>query len=102
MRNMIRLRKLFKVFGRGTIEFLPAANRKVLAYVRRHREHVVLCVANLSRNVQPAELDLSAFAGLAPVEMLGFTEFPRIGTLPYFLTLGPYGFYWVELERSGS
>ena len=102
MRNMIRLRKLFKVFGRGTMEFLSPANRKVLAYLRRYREGVILCVANLSRTVQPAELDLSAFAGLTPVEMLGFTEFPTIGTLPYFLTLGPYGFYWFELERSGS
>ena len=102
MRNMIRLRKLFKVFGRGTMEFLSPANRKVLAYLRRYREGVILCVANLSRTVQPAELDLSAFAGLTPVEMLGYTEFPTIGTLPYFLTLGPYGFYWFELERSGN
>ena len=102
MRNMIRLRKLFKVFGRGTMEFLSPANRKVLAYLRRYREGVILCVANLSRTVQPAELDLSAFAGLTPVEMLGFTEFPTIGTLPYFLTLGPYGFYWFELQRSGN
>jgi maltose alpha-D-glucosyltransferase/alpha-amylase len=102
MRNMIRLRKFFKIFGRGTIEFLSPSNRKVLAYVRRYREDVILCVANLSRTVQPAELELSAFSGLAPVEMLGYTEFPTIGTAPYFLTLGPYGFYWFELRRSGS
>ena len=51
--------------------------------------------------VQPAELDLSAFAGHVPVEMLGYTEFPVIGTAPYFLTLGPYGFYWFELQRPG-
>jgi len=102
MRNMIRLRKQFKVLGRGTIEFLSPSNGKVLAYVRRYRDNVILCVANLSRTVQPAELDLSGFAGLMPVEMLGFTEFPTIGTAPYFLTLGPYGFYWFELERSGS
>jgi maltose alpha-D-glucosyltransferase / alpha-amylase len=102
MRHMIRLRKLFKVFGRGTMEFLSPSNRKVLAYVRRYREDVILCVANLSRTVQPVELELSAFSGLAPVEMLGYTEFPKIGTAPYFLTLGPYGFYWFELQRSGS
>ena len=102
MRNMIRLRKLFKVFGRGTMEFLSPANRKVLAFIRRYRDDVILCVANLSRTVQPAELDLRAFLGLVPVEMLGYTEFPAIGTTPYFLTLGPYGFYWFELQRSGS
>jgi maltose alpha-D-glucosyltransferase/alpha-amylase len=99
MRNMIRLRKQFKVFGRGTIEFVPPSNRKVLAYVRRYGDDVILCVANLSRTVQPAEIDLRAFAGLMPVEMLGFTEFPAIGETPYFLTLGPYGFYWFELQR---
>ncbi len=99
MRNMIRLRKQFKIFGRGTMEVLEPANGRILAYVRRYRDDIVLCVANLSRSVQPAELDLSAFAGLIPVEMLGYTEFPAIGATPYFLTLGPYGFYWFELQR---
>src|SRR6266566_3781703 len=87
MKRMIALRKQFKVFGRGTVEFLPAPNRKVLAYVRRYEDELVLCVANLSRAVQPVELDLSAFAGMTPVEMLGLTEFPKIGQVPYFITL---------------
>jgi maltose alpha-D-glucosyltransferase / alpha-amylase len=101
MRNTIALRKLFKAFGRGTMEVLPVKNRKVLAYVRRLDEDVLLCVANVSRFAQPAELDLSVFEGSIPVEMLGYTEFPRIGKLPYFLTLAPYGFYWFELRKSG-
>jgi maltose alpha-D-glucosyltransferase / alpha-amylase len=99
MRNMIRLRSLFKVFGRGTMEFLQPSNRKVLAYVRRFGGDVILCVANLSRTAQPAELELGPYAGLLVVEMLGYSEFPPIATTPYFLTLGPYGFYWFELQR---
>jgi maltose alpha-D-glucosyltransferase / alpha-amylase len=102
MRNMIRLRKQFKVFGRGTMEFLQPSNQKVLAYIRRYRDDVILCAVNLSRTVQPVELDLSAFVGLVPVEMLGYTELPPIGTASYFLTLGPYGFYWFELQHSRS
>ncbi|RPI57033.1 MAG: maltose alpha-D-glucosyltransferase [Acidobacteria bacterium] len=99
-RNMIRLRRLFRVFGRGTIDFLKPSNRAVLAYVRRYEEDdAILCVANLARNVQPVHLDLRAFAGLVPVEILGYTEFPVIGAEPYFLTLGPYGFYWFELQH---
>ncbi len=99
MKNMIRLRRLFRVFGRGSIEFLRPANRKVLVYVRRYEEDIILCVANLARSVQPVELDLRMFEGHVPREMLGYTEFPRIGELPYFLTLGPYAFYWFELQR---
>ena len=98
MRNLIRLRKQFKVFGRGTLEFVPVSNRKVLAYVRRWGEDTLLCVANLSRHTQPAELDLSAFEGTLPLEMLGYTTFPRIGRAPYFLSLGAYDFTWFELR----
>lgn len=100
MKRMIGLRKQSTVFGRGTIEFLPAQTRKVLPYVRRYRDETVLCVANLARSVQPIELDLSRFKGMTPVEMLGLTEFPRIGDLPYFLTLAPYSFYWFRLEQA--
>ena len=100
MRNMIALRKLFKVFGRGSIEFLHPVNRKVLAYLRRDDSEQILCVANLSRFAQPVELDLTSMAGMTPIEMLGYTEFPTIGRTPYPLTLGPYGFYWFELQPS--
>jgi maltose alpha-D-glucosyltransferase/alpha-amylase len=102
MRNMVRLRRFFKVFGRGSIVFLQPGNPKVLAYIRALGDDVILCVANLSRTAQPAELDLSAYAGAVPVEMLGYTEFPAIGALPYFLTVGPYGFYWFEIQHAGA
>jgi maltose alpha-D-glucosyltransferase/alpha-amylase len=99
MRNMVGLRKLFKVFGRGSIEFLNPDNRKVVAHVRRYQEDQILCVANLSRFAQPVALDLSAFAGATPIEMQGYTTFPEIADPPYVLTLGAYGYYWFELQR---
>ncbi|HUE89870.1 MAG TPA: maltose alpha-D-glucosyltransferase [Vicinamibacterales bacterium] len=99
MRNLVGLRKLFHVFGRGSIEFLEPDNRKVVAHVRRHAEDQILCVANLSRFAQPVALDLSAFAGATPIEMQGYTAFPEIGSTPYVLTLGAYGYYWFELQR---
>jgi len=98
MRNMIALRKLFQVFGRGSMKFLEPENRKVLAYVREYDGERVLCVANLSRFAQPVALDLSEYAGMIPVEMLGYVEFPAIGKQAYPLTLGPYGFLWLELQ----
>ena len=99
MRNMIALRKLFRVFGRGTIEFLNPTNRKVLAYLRRYEDEQVLCVANLSRFAQPVDLDLSQIEGMMPVEMLGYVEFPVVESQPYRLTVAPYSFLWLELQR---
>lgn len=98
-KRMIALSKRFKTFGRGKMEFLSLANRKILAYVRRYGDETFLAVANLSRFVQPAELNLSEFKGCTPVEMLGSVEFPKIGELPYFLTLGPHSFYWFQLQH---
>jgi maltose alpha-D-glucosyltransferase/alpha-amylase len=100
MKRMIALRRQNPVFGRGTIEFIRTDNRKVLTYVRRHEQHVVLCVANLARTVQPVWVPLAQFAGRTPVELLGQTEFPRISDQPYFLTLAPYGFYWFSLQET--
>jgi maltose alpha-D-glucosyltransferase/alpha-amylase len=98
MKRMIAMRKQHRVFGRGSLEFVGCSNRKVLAYLRRDERETILCVVNLSRAVQPAELDLQAFDGLHPIEMSGLTEFPRIGSQPYFLTLGPYAYYWFTLQ----
>lgn len=98
MRNMIALRKLFRVFGRGTLRFLHPANRKILAYLRQGEGEQVLCVANLSRFAQPVQLDLQEFEGMLPVEMIGYVEFPVITKQPYPLTLAPYGFLWLELQ----
>jgi maltose alpha-D-glucosyltransferase / alpha-amylase len=100
MRNMIALRKLFRVFGRGTLEFLNPSNRKILAYVRQYEGDQVLCVANLSRFAQPVDLDLHTLEGMVPVEMLGYVEFPAITRQPYRLTLAPYGFFWLELHKA--
>ncbi|WP_263350608.1 maltose alpha-D-glucosyltransferase [Acidicapsa acidisoli] len=102
-RNMIALRKLFQVFGRGTLVFLNPANRKILAYLRDldrgdGSHETVLCVANLSRFAQPVSLDLHDYVGFEPVEMLGYVPFPPIDETAYALTLAPYSFLWLELQ----
>jgi maltose alpha-D-glucosyltransferase/alpha-amylase len=98
MKRTIALRKRYRAFSRGSLEFLLPENRKVLAYVRRHGDEVILCVNNLSRSVQYAELDLRPFKGCVPVELFGLTELPQIGEAPYVFTLGPHGFYWFSLQ----
>jgi maltose alpha-D-glucosyltransferase/alpha-amylase len=98
VKRLIALRKRYRAFGRGTLEFLYPKNHKVFVFVRRYQNEQVLVVANLSRFVQYVELDLAAFKGMVPVEMLGQTKLPPIGELPYLLTLGPYAFYWLSLE----
>lgn len=97
MKRLIAVRKSSKVFGRGTLTFIRPKNRAVLVYARQYDDDVIICVANLSRSAQFAEIDLSPWKGRIPLEMLGRTRFPRIGDLPYLVTLPPYGFFWFQL-----
>ena len=96
-RRMIETRKRHPTFGAGNFTELGASNPSILAFVREFGDDRVLCVNNLSRFPQPVELDLRRYADVVPVEMLGGMHFPKVGELPYLLTLPGHGFYWFTL-----
>ncbi len=98
MKRLIALRKRYKAFGRGSIEFLQPENRKVLTYLRHYKDETILAVANLSHLAQQTQLDLSKFMGYRPVNLFGRGEFDPITDSKYYFTLSPYAFYWFSLE----
>ena len=102
MRRLIAARKTSPVFGRGNLRFLSPSNTRVLAHLREYGGETILAVHNLANSAEPVELDLREFRGATPVEMLGEARFPPIRETPYFLSLGPYGFYWFRLHRPGT
>ena len=102
LHRFVELRKQHPVFGLGTYEPLEPSNPRIFAHVRRWEEEIVLCVHNLARTAQAAELDLAEFDGLVPEEMFGQTRFPPIGELPYLLTFGARGFYWFRLVEEAA
>jgi maltose alpha-D-glucosyltransferase/alpha-amylase len=97
--RIIAVRKTTSVFGSGSIEFLYPANHRILAYVRQLDNETILVVNNLSNAAQAVELDLRRYRGNILIEMFGKNLFPRVGEVPYLLTLGPYQFYWFRLRR---
>ena len=97
MRRIVGVRKQYAAFGRGKFEMLLPENRRVLVYLRRYEDEVILCVHNLSRFVQPVEINLQRWVGHVPVELIGKVPFPPVGERPYFLSLGPHTFYWFRL-----
>jgi maltose alpha-D-glucosyltransferase/alpha-amylase len=99
MTRLIKVRRSTRVFSRGSTTFLNPANHRVLAFLRSLDKEQVLVVCNLSGSAQAVELDLQALAGALPIEMFGKSVFPRIGELPYMLTLGPHHFFWFKLRR---
>jgi maltose alpha-D-glucosyltransferase/alpha-amylase len=97
-RRMLAVRRNHDSFAVGTFHELGGSNPAVLAFLRQHGDDVVVCVNNLSRFPQPIELNLQAWAGYTPIELTGRVRFPRVGQLPYLLTLPGHGFYWFQLH----
>jgi maltose alpha-D-glucosyltransferase/alpha-amylase len=98
-KHIMQIRRSSRAFGSGSIEFLYPANHRVLAYVRQLGKETILVVNNLSSAAQAVELDLRRYKGNILIEMFGKNIFPRVGDLPYLLTMGPYQFYWFRLRR---
>ena len=99
LRRLIEVRRQARVFGRASIAFLKPDNHRVLAFTRTLGRETILVVSNLAGTAQAVDLDLSRLAGAIPIEMFGGSIFPRIGTAPYIMMMGPYDFYWFRLRR---
>ncbi len=66
VKRLLAVRRSRVALGRGKLSFLYPGNRRILAYLVRYEDEVVLCVANLSRSAEPVELDLSHYKGYVP------------------------------------
>lgn len=102
VKRILAIRQQHLLFGRGAIEFVRPANRKIMAYVRSLGDDTVLCVSNLSHTAQAVELDLARYRGRVPIELSGGSAFPPIGDLPYLLTLPGHGFFWLHLVEGSE
>jgi maltose alpha-D-glucosyltransferase/alpha-amylase len=101
MKRLIAVRKKFKTFGRGNLQFLAVENPKVLAFTRTYEEETLLIIINLSKFSQAAEVGLLAFKGFVPVDIFSKNRFPVIREDGlYFFTLAPHSYQWFVLEKA--
>ncbi|MGE5140036.1 MAG: alpha-amylase family glycosyl hydrolase, partial [Rudaea sp.] len=92
MRVLIKTRKKYSAFGRGTTEFVDLANDRVLAYERQWEDERILIVNNLSSG--PQSVDMRTYQNRGGWDILGAREF----TFPPEAELEPYQFLWLLLE----
>jgi maltose alpha-D-glucosyltransferase/alpha-amylase len=102
IRRLLEVRKRYKAFGMGTLQFITSDNTKVFAFTRIYQEEIILVIVNLSRFAQAAELDMSQYMGYQPIELFHYNRFSKIKDNNYPITLGPYGYFWFSLKPSES
>ena len=97
MQRVLRIRKQHPVFGRGTLSFLEPYNSTILAYIRSDGAQTILVFNNLSAESQQATVDLRAYRGKVPRDLLTDVVWDSIGGTPYTFTVAPYGYCWLAL-----
>jgi len=99
VKRLIKVRQRYPAFALGKLRFVNPDNPRVLAFTREYQGQTIFIICNLSRFAQPAVIDLRDWEGYVPVELMGETPFPRISSMPYQLSMGPYMFLWFRLEK---
>lgn len=100
IRNVLSMRKRLNVFGRGDMKFIESSNAKVLCFVRTHEKQRIIVVANLSQFSQATALDFSQFKECDITEVFSQNKFLSVTTGEYPITIGPYGYFWFQVDAT--
>jgi maltose alpha-D-glucosyltransferase/alpha-amylase len=99
-KNVIAMRKRLQVFGRGEMKFIESSNAKVLSFIRYDDNQRIIVVANLSQFSQATTLDLGDFKDCDITEVFSQNKFKSVDTGEYPITVGPYGYFWFQVDAS--
>ncbi len=100
IRQVIAMRKRLSALGRGDMKFIDSSNTKVLSFLRSYDKQRIILVANLSQFSQVTTLNLSEFKDFDVTEVFSQNRFINVGDGQYSLTIGPYGYYWLQLDTN--
>ncbi|HRT32226.1 MAG TPA: maltose alpha-D-glucosyltransferase [Anaerolineae bacterium] len=97
MRYLLKVRRQYRAFGRGTLRLLDVQPKSVLAYTRVDADETFVVVNNLAPDAVTVTLPLTEFAGRTPVDVLTDETLPVIAAEGASLTLPRYGYCWLRL-----
>ncbi|MFM8912915.1 MAG: maltose alpha-D-glucosyltransferase, partial [Flammeovirgaceae bacterium] len=100
IKNVLAMRKRLNVFGRGELKFIDSTNSKVLCFARTHGEQRLIVVANLSQFSQATTLNFSEHRDCDITEVFSQNRFQSVGVGDYPITIGPYGYFWFQVDTS--
>jgi maltose alpha-D-glucosyltransferase/alpha-amylase len=97
VRQMVRVRKQYPVFGWGDFRWVDGAPSAVAAYLRSYLGRHLLILNNLSGEPQAMELEIPVVTNSRPADLLGNFEAPEVRGGRLTLTLEPFQYLWFLL-----
>lgn len=101
-KHIIAMRKRLVMLGRGDMKFIESSNAKVLSFARTYEKQQIIVVANLSQFSQAAVINLKDYKGYEITEVFSQNRFENVEDGSYSITLGPYGYFWLQAEPAES
>jgi len=102
LKHVMAMRKRLNIFGRGEMKFIDSSNAKVLAFVRTYEKQRLIVVANLSQFSQATTLNLSEYKDCDITEAFSQNRFKNVESGEYPITIGPYGYFWFQVDTTES
>ena len=99
IKKMVRIRKKYKTFGRGSIYWLDglkedgSQNEHILAYIRKYRSRRIMIVQNLSNQTQTFKL--SILSEISWIDLFGNQA--EYNDINQTLTMKPFEYLWIRL-----
>ncbi len=100
MKGALAMRKKLSALGRGDIRFIESSNTKILAFSRSDASQSIIVVANLSQFAQAGTLDFTQYSDWDLTEVFSQNRFLKPASDQYPVTLGPYGYFWLQAEQT--
>ena len=100
IKQVIAMRNRLVVFGRGEMDFIESSNNKILCFIRTYESQRIILVANLSQFSQVTTLNLTDYKDCEVTEVFSQNRFLNVGDGQYAVTVGPYGYYWLQLDQA--
>ncbi|MCF8364659.1 MAG: alpha-glucosidase C-terminal domain-containing protein [Bacteroidales bacterium] len=97
--NQLRIRKQYKAFGRGSIQWIGAAypdgkvDKHILAYIRKWSTQRLLIIQNLSSETQTFKLNI--LPEISWIDMFG--NYADYNEKELSLTMKPFEYLWLKL-----
>lgn len=95
--NTISLRKQYKVFGRGDIQFLNPEDLSILAFVRSYETEKILVVINLADQEKTIDFDLKEYNPNSLKELFSRTQY-HLNEPNHQVKLEPWAYRWFKMD----
>jgi len=98
LKKLINIRKSHLVFALGEYKFLSKDQSQCLSILRFHEDETILCLFNLTSEVQDLTLEIPSLVGKQLIDLIDNENSVSVTNEITHFSLNPFAFLWLKAE----